>query len=54
MEKNKIIELQNKIVEGLNKAAIQMLETKKKNNLKIVVFNNGEIKIINSSQIKLG
>jgi len=53
MEKNKIIELQNKIVEGLNKAAIQLLEAKKRSNGKLVVFNNGEIKIISASELKM-
>ncbi|MEA5141806.1 hypothetical protein [Arcicella rigui] len=46
MEKNKIIELQNKIVEGLNTSAFRLIESKKKNNGKMVVFNNGEIKEI--------
>lgn len=51
MERDKIIELQNKIIEGLNKAAIQFLEAKKKNNGKLVVYSNGEIRIINASEL---
>lgn len=51
MEKNKIVELQNRIVEALNKSAVQLLETKKKNNGKLVFFSNGEIKIVNASSL---
>lgn len=46
MDKNKIIDLQNKIIEGLKKSSLQMIETKKKNGQKIAVSVDGEIQII--------
>jgi hypothetical protein len=46
MEKIKILELQNKIIDGLKASALQLMETKRKNNQKIVISTDGEIKII--------
>lgn len=52
MEKDKIIELQNKIIEGLKMASVKLLESKKKNKGKLVVYSEGEIKIIDASEIE--
>jgi hypothetical protein len=46
MEDNHITILQNKIEEALKIAAIKLIETKRKNKQKIVISENGEIKII--------
>ena len=52
MEENEINELRNKIIEGLNKSAKLLLETKKKNNGRLVIFNDGKIEVINATDIK--
>lgn len=46
MEYNNIKELQNRIVEALKIAAQKLIETKKRNNQKMVVSVNGKIEII--------
>ncbi|MEA5401733.1 MULTISPECIES: hypothetical protein [Arcicella] len=51
MEKNEILALQDKIVEGLKISSKKMIENKKKNNGKLVIFNNNQIKTINAKKI---
>lgn len=46
MDNNHITALQDKIIEALKLAAQKLIETKKKNNQKMAVSVNGEIKII--------
>ncbi|MEA5260700.1 hypothetical protein VB264_23075 [Arcicella aquatica] len=53
MEKYKILELQNRIVEGLKVSASKMIEAKKKNNGNLVIFNDNKIKIINAKKVKI-
>ena len=52
MTKDKIKELQHKIVEGLKVFSKKMIENKKKTNGKIVVFADGKIQTINAVDIK--
>lgn len=52
MTKDKIKELQHKIVEGLKVSSKKMIENKKKTNGKIVVFSDGKIQTINAIDIK--
>jgi hypothetical protein len=52
MTKAKIIELQNKIVEGLKISAKKLIEDKKKINGKIVIYKEGKIQVINAVDIK--
>lgn len=52
MTKDKIKELQNKIVEGLKISSKKMIENKKKINGKIVVYADGKIQILNAVDIK--
>jgi hypothetical protein len=52
MTKEKIKELQHKIVEGLKISSKKMIENKKKINGKIVVFADGKIQTINAVDIK--
>lgn len=52
MTKDKIKELQNKIVEGLKISSKKMIENKKKINGKIVVYADGKIQTINAVDIK--
>jgi hypothetical protein len=46
MENNEIKQLQNKIIEALKVASIQLLENKKRDNQKMVVSVDGKIQII--------
>lgn len=46
MANNHIIELQQKIIDGLEIAAKKLTETKKKNGQKIAVFRDGKIQVI--------
>ncbi len=46
MDKDRIIALQNKIIEGLAIAAQKLIENKKQNNQKMVVSIGGKIQII--------
>jgi len=52
MTKDKIKELQSKIVEGLKVSSKKMIENKKKINGKIVVYADGKIQTINAVDIK--
>jgi len=52
MTKDKIKELQHKIVEGLKVSSKKMIENKKKINGKIVVYADEKIQIINAVDIK--
>ncbi|WP_165689799.1 hypothetical protein [[Flexibacter] sp. ATCC 35103] len=52
MTKDKIKELQNKIVAGLEVSSKRMIENKKKINGKIVVYADGKIQTINAVDIK--
>lgn len=52
MTKDKIKELQYKIVEGLKISSKKMIESKKKSNGKIVVYADGKIQTINAVDIK--
>ncbi|MWB94394.1 hypothetical protein GON26_08470 [Flavobacterium sp. GA093] len=52
MTKDKIKELQHKIVEGLKVSSKKMIENKKKINGKIVVYADGKIQTINAVDIK--
>ena len=51
MEENKLIELRNKILEGLKISAELLLEEKKRINGKLVVFRDGEIKILDARSL---
>jgi hypothetical protein len=46
MEYNNIIDLQNKILEGLTIAAQKLIETKKQNHQKMAISVDGKIQII--------
>ncbi|MCR4030828.1 MULTISPECIES: hypothetical protein [Flavobacterium] len=52
MTKDKIKELQHKIIEGLKVSSKKMIENKKKSNGKIVVYADGKIQTINAVDIK--
>ena len=52
MTKDKIKELQNKIVEGLKASSKKMIESKKKSNGQIVIYADGKIQTINAIDIK--
>ncbi|WP_289663271.1 hypothetical protein [Flavobacterium panacagri] len=52
MTKDKVKELQHKIVEGLKVSSKKMIENKKKINGKIVVYADGKIQTINAVDIK--
>ena len=42
----RLVALQDKIIEGLRVAALQLIETKRKNKQQMVVFKEGKIQII--------
>ena len=42
----RLVALQDKIIEGLRVAALQLIETKRKNKQQMVVFMDGKIQII--------
>ncbi len=42
----RLVALQDKIIEGLRVAALQLIETKRKNKQQMVVFMEGKIQII--------
>ncbi|MBN4072634.1 hypothetical protein JYT74_01210 [Crocinitomix catalasitica] len=48
---NKISTLSKKILEGVKLASKKMIDSKKKNNGEIVVFQNGEISVIPAQNI---
>jgi hypothetical protein len=50
--KQYLIELQQKIVEGLKLSAKRLLEAKKKNNGKLAVYRDGKVMIIPASELK--
>jgi hypothetical protein len=52
MTKDKVKELQHKIVEGLKVSSKKMIENKKKTNGQIVVYADGKIQTINAIDIK--
>lgn len=52
MNKEYLITLQQKIVEGLKLSAKKLVETKKKNNSKIAIYRDGKVVIINASELK--
>ncbi len=51
MDKEKIAELQNKIVEGLKISAIKLFETKLKNNGTFAIYHEGKIKTLKASEL---
>jgi len=52
MNKEYLIILQQKIVEGLKLSAKKLVETKKKNNGKIAIYRDGKVIVINASELK--
>lgn len=50
--KQYLLELQQKIAEGLKLSAKKLLEAKKKNNGKLAVYRDGKIIVFNASEIK--
>ncbi len=52
MDKQYIIELQQKIVEGLKLSAKKLVEAKKKNNGKLAVYRDGKVVIINAAELQ--
>ena len=52
MQPTQLTDLQKKIVDGVNKAFADMIESKKKNNGKIVILKDGQIKTINAVDLK--
>ncbi|MEO0040972.1 MAG: hypothetical protein RL329_420 [Bacteroidota bacterium] len=54
MDRDKIIELQNKIVEGLKLSVKKMIQQKQKDHLPLAYSNEkGEIIIVHSMDLKL-
>lgn len=49
--KQYLLDLQQKITEGLKLSAKKLLEAKKKNNGKLAVYRDGKIVILNASEI---
>ena len=49
--KEYLLELQQKIAEGLKLSATKLLEAKKKNNGKLAVYRDGKIVVLNASEI---
>ncbi|HEY0298744.1 MAG TPA: hypothetical protein VGB84_05945 [Arachidicoccus sp.] len=52
MNKEYLIILQQKIVEGLKLSAKKLVETKKKNNSKVAIYRDGKVVIINAAELQ--
>jgi hypothetical protein len=50
--KEYLLDLQQKITEGLKLSAKKLLEAKKKNNGKLAVYRDGKVVVLNASEIK--
>lgn len=47
-----LLELQQKITEGLKLSAKKLLESKKQNNCKLAIYRDGKIIIIKAAEIR--